>query len=40
MSNSSRGKTHKKNWGPKFGSEISFFCHFVKFALLVFLDIA
>ena len=43
----SRGKTCKKNWGgqiwakqTKIRSKISFFCHFLKFGSLVFLQIA
>ena len=33
-------KKKKKKWAPKIGSEIRFFCHFLKFVSLVFLDIA
>ena len=36
----SKGKTPEKIGGLKIGSEIVFFCHFLKLALLVFLDIA
>ena len=44
---SSKGKTHKKILGtklwskrPKIRPKISFFCHFLKFGSLVFLEIA
>ena len=36
----SKGKTPEKNWGAQNWVRNWFFCHFLKLALLVFLDIA